>query len=619
MCGISGVISIIKRETELENKVKHMVSAQRHRGPDDEGTFTWHDDRMTVSLGHNRLSIIDVTSDGHQPMKDAESGNVIVYNGEIYNYNELRRELQGKGHIFRSKSDTEVVLKAYSEWGSDCISRLRGIFAFAIWDKTVRILLLARDQMGVKPLYYYMDDENLYFASEVRALLAGGVPRKLSEDGLCSLLCYGSVQEPYSLVENVLSLRPGCFAKIDCNLHVEEYDYWNPDFSSCNATNINEVEHEISRLLEESVCLQQVSDVPLGTFLSGGIDSSAIVALMHKTNPDADLRTFSIIFEDPKFDEREYARLVARRNHTIHTELLMTGEMVRKSLLLMIEAYDQPSMDGMNSWCVSKLVKDSGVTVALSGVGGDELFVGYGNFQKPRQIYHYASIIKGLPHFSGGMIERMAPNERVRKVGELVSYQYDPYFLGRRQYSDRQYRLLVNTDRQVDPYRWLHKSYDRYVNKEYIDDVSRISWYVQRSYMLSTLLRDTDQMSMNHSLEIRVPLIDYKLVEYVTALPKEVKINMQTPKHLLVKAAGTGIPKECIYRKKKGFSFPFDSFIKKDLHEPLSSFYMGDSSDVFNKKGLQTIWNYYQNGRVDWARIIVLYIANQWMTRWNVK
>ena len=618
MCGISGVISIIKKETELENKVKHMVSAQRHRGPDDEGTFTWHDDRMTVSMGHNRLSIIDLTSDGHQPMKDVETGNVIVYNGEIYNYKELRRELQGKGHIFRSKSDTEVVLKAYSEWGSDCICRFRGIFAFAIWDKTVRKIILARDHMGVKPLYYYMDDENFYFASEVRALLAGGVPRKLSKDGLCSLLCYGSVQEPFSLVENVLSLRPGCFAEIDCNLHVEEYDYWNPNFTRCNATNINEVEHEISRLMEESVCLQQVSDVPLGTFLSGGIDSSAIVALMRKTNPDADLRTFSIIFEDPKYDEREYARLVARQNHTIHTELLMTGEMVRKSLHLMIQAYDQPSMDGMNSWCVSKLVKDSGVTVALSGVGGDELFVGYGNFKKTRQIYQYASIIKGLPHFSGGVIEKLAPNERVRKVGELVTYRYDPYFLGRRQYSDRQYRLLVNTDRQVDPYRWLHKSYDRYVNKEYIDDVSRISWYAQRSYMLSTLLRDTDQMSMNHSLEIRVPLIDHKLVEFVTALPKEVKMNMQTPKHLLVKAAGDGIPKECIYRRKKGFTFPFDSFIKNELHEPLSAFYMGESSGVFNKKGLLAIWNHYLNGRVDWARIIVLYIANQWMTRWNV-
>lgn len=511
-----------------------------------------------------------------------------------YIFKELREELQAKGYSFDSKTDTEVILKAFSAWGVDCISKLRGIFSFALWDYSDKKLILARDHMGVKPLYYYADGNCIHFASEVRALLCGGVPRKLSKDGFCSLLCYGSVQEPFSLIENIYSLEPGYYAVIDQKLQLSKKSYWNPNFIHSQTMSVTEAERETTRLLEEAVKLQLVSDVPLGAFLSGGIDSSAIVALMRKVNPDADLRTYSIIFDDPKYDEREYARLVAEKNKAIHTELHMTGDLIQRYLGEMLQAYDQPSMDGMNSWFVSKLVKESGVTVALSGVGGDELFVGYGNFNKPRQIYRYASKLKSLPKVFGHLVEQMAWNEKIRKVGELVSYQYDPYFIGRRQYSDMQYRNIVNDDIQVDTYQWLHTSYDGIVNNEYVDDIAKISWYVQRGYMLSTLLRDTDQMSMYHSLEIRVPLLDHKLVEYVTALPKDIKMNMQTPKQLLVKAAGEGLPSECVYRKKQGFTFPFDSFVKKDLNEEISAFFWGESSCVFNKDGLRKIWNGYQ-------------------------
>lgn len=595
-----------------------MVKAQRHRGPDDKGIYGWQGSSLSIAMGHNRLSIIDISTDGHQPMEDAETGNVIVFNGEIYNFMELRILLQSQGHVFRSKSDTEVILKAYSEWGIQCVAMLRGIFAFAIWDNRTERLILARDQMGVKPLYYYTDDHSLYFASEVRALLSGGIPRKLSKDGLCSLLCYGSVQEPFTTIDNVYSLEPGCYAVIDNDMKLENTVYWNPVLSGSHILSVKDVEKETTRLLKESIKLQLVSDVPLGAFLSGGIDSSAIVTLMRQVNPDADIRTFSIIFEDPKYDEREYARLVAKRNHTQHTELLMTGKMVCESLPAMLQAYDQPSMDGMNSWCVSKLVKDSGITVALSGVGGDELFVGYGNFHKPRQIYRYASLLSKLPNVSGHILERMATNERIRKMGELVSYQYDPYFIGRRQFSDMQYRELIDKDIQVDPYGWLQRSYTGIASKEYADDISKISWYVQRSYMLSTLLRDTDQMSMNHSLEIRVPLIDHKLVEFVTALPMDVKMDVKTPKHLLVKAAGDGLPQECVYRRKQGFTFPFDTFIRQELHDALVSFYMGESQDVFNKNGLQKIWRHYQKGQIDWARVMMLFVADRWLKLWKV-
>lgn len=618
MCGISGLRTTFFSKEITQKKVTTMVFSQRHRGPDDEGVSTFYDGEETIVFGHNRLSIIDVTKDGHQPMVDKTNGNTIVFNGEIYNYKVLRRELEGLGHIFCSRTDTEVILKVFSEWGVDGISRLRGIFSFAILSKKDKKLILARDQMGVKPLYYYKNDHSLYFASEVRALLKGGVPAKLSNKGLCSQLLYGSVQEPFTLIEGIYSLACGTYAVVDEKFNMSFTKYWNPYFNNFVATDAEEIQSETTRLLAEVIKSQLVSDVPLGTFLSGGIDSSAIVAIMRRACPDVDIRTFSIVFDDVKYDERQYARLVADRNHTNHTELLMTGKMVQDYLSQMLFSYDQPSVDGMNSWFVSKLVKENGITVALSGVGGDELFVGYGDFRKPRQIYKMSLIRKILPSFLGSMIEKISISEKTRKVGQLLAYDYDPYFISRRVFSNNQYESLINEDYYTDPYNWIHESYDEIVNMNYVDEISKISWYEQRSYMLSTLLRDTDQMSMAHSLEIRVPLIDHKLVEFITSIPSLYKVNNHTTKDLLVRAAGDGIPEECIFRPKQGFSFPFDSYIKNELYSQIESFYMGDSLSFFQKDALRRLWMAYKRGHLSWARVLLPYITNMWLKNWNI-
>lgn len=614
MCGIAGIFSKVHHQSESIEKVKAMISVQKHRGPDDEGIWGSHTENHAIALGHNRLSIIDVSYDGHQPMIDNLLGNVIVFNGEVYNFKEIREELQKKGYSFKSKTDTEVILKSYAEWGVDCVQKLRGIFAFAIWDQKSRRLFVARDQMGVKPLYYFFDGQSFYFASEVRTLLCGGVPATISKEGLSSLMNYGSVQEPFTLISHVFSISPGSYIVIDSAFEVNEVNYWNPQFLNQTAISTQDAEEETKRLLMESVRLQLVSDVPLGAFLSGGIDSSAIVALMRLVNPDADLHTFSIIFDDPKYDEREYARMVAKKNHTIHTELLMSGNILKESLRTIIRAYDQPSMDGINSWCVSKLVKDSGITVALSGVGGDELFVGYSDFSKPRRIYKYAKELEILPHFLGNSLERVAWNEKLRKIGETVTFDYDPYFISRRVFSDRQYHSVVAGDLHTGFNQWIHAAYDSITSKSYIDEICKISWFDQRSYMLSTLLRDTDQMSMSHSLEIRVPLIDHRLVEFVTSLPQNVKMNASTPKHLLVKAAGEGLPEGCVYRKKQGFTFPFDTIIMTELKEEMNEFFEGgESSYIFQKSGLKKVWNDFQNERIAWSRVLLLYILDQWI------
>lgn len=618
MCGISGVITKKICREDCVARVSSMISAQRHRGPDDEGIWSITSGDAVISFGHNRLSIIDITNEGHQPMTERKDGNVIVFNGEVYNYKEIKTKLLGRGYQFKSQTDTEVILNAYTEWGGECFKEFRGIFAISIWDNKNKKLVIARDHMGVKPLYYYFDGNSFFFASEVRALLAANIPAQLSKEALNSLLSYGSVQEPYTMIESVRSLYPGSYAILNENFEIKESRFWNPNFCTSKVKDIFEAEEETKYLLEDAIQLQLVSDVPLGAFLSGGIDSSAIVSLMRRVNPDADLRTFSIIFDDPKYDEREYARLVAKKNRTLHQELLMTGDMVKQSLTAMISSYDQPSVDGFNSWCVSKLVKDSGITVALSGVGGDELFVGYGDFSKPRQLYKFASFMEKFPNFVGNGIEYIAWNEKIRKLGESVTFKYDPYFLSRKVFSNNQYIKLIEKEFQTDCYGWLHKSYDGDLYDKYIDDISKISWLDQRTYMLSTLLRDTDQMSMAHSLEIRVPLLDHKVVEYVTSLPKEIKMSAQTPKHLLVKAAKDGIPEECIYRRKQGFTFPFDAYIQRELKSELESFYLGDCSPLFKKVGLKDLWLSYKKGKCAWSRILLLFIVDRWINKYRV-
>lgn len=618
MCGISGILSLNIDVNSAKEKVASMVASQRHRGPDDEGSFTECKNNVTVSLGHNRLSIIDITSDGHQPMTDDITKNVVVYNGEIYNFIEIRKELISLGYSFKSRTDTEVILKSYAEWGIDCVERFRGIFAFALWDSKEQKLILARDQMGVKPLYYYINNKSVYFASEVRALMAGGISRYISKDGLASIISYGSVQEPFTLIDGCYSLVPGCMMVIDSQIKIKIERYWNPAFAISSTNHVKEAEQEVSRLLEESVKIQLVSDVPLGAFLSGGIDSSAIVALMRKVEPDADLHTFSIIFDDPKYDEREYARLVAKQNRTKHTELLMTGQFIQNSLKSIISAYDQPSMDGMNSWCVSKLVKESGITVALSGVGGDELFVGYGNFSKALQMYRYHNMLKFIPNTLASGLDSVAQNEKVRKACELIKEDFDPYFVDRRVFSDSQYDKLLKPELKRKRNLWMEQSYSGMIDKEYIDNICKISWFEQRSYMLSTLLRDTDQMSMNHSLEIRVPLIDHKLVEYVTAIPKELKVEAKIPKHLLVKAAGNGIPNECIFRAKRGFSFPFEKYLVKDMRDDILHFVNGGSL-LYNGRYLREMWSQFEKGNLGWARILIIYLTECWVKEWNVQ
>lgn len=617
MCGIAGWFSS-KPSRDLVDKVGQMVGSQHHRGPDDYGVVEVASSPHVV-LGQARLAIIDTSPDGHQPMSDPETGNLIVFNGEIYNFKDLRRELEAAGSRFRTHSDTEVILKAYAAWGDGCCVRLRGIFAFALWDKSKREVFVARDQLGVKPFYYCRPQGGFAFASEVRPLLKGGaVEPVVDAAGLSSYFAYGSVQEPFTLIKGVRSLPPGHCGTVS-SAGVGFKRYWSPVDVLDHEERAKRFEtkdaayEQVAHTLKEAVSLQMISDVPLGAFLSGGIDSSAVVSLMRQTHSGA-VKTFSIVFDVPEFDERRYAAAVAGRNGTEHVELELTGALAKAHLDQALAAFDQPSMDGLNTWFVSKLVKDAGLTVALSGVGGDELFVGYGGFEKPLSMARWQKRIGWLPAALGGVIASAAQSEKIRKFGQMMGYPLPAYFLGRQVFSPAQRASLLRADCLCGLDSWANEAFGNVLTDGFgRDDVDKVSICEMGTYMLSTLLRDTDQMSMAHSLEVRVPLIDSVLVEQMLRVPSLWKRDASTPKPMLVHAAGAGLPTECIYRPKKGFSLPFETWFKGEMHAAVADFCNGSSCFIFDDAGLRKLWREYEAGVVKWSRIWGLFVLDRWL------
>jgi asparagine synthase (glutamine-hydrolysing) len=604
-----------------------MNHAQNHRGPDDEGSLIIPVRNLWLGFGHRRLAIIDLSAAGHQPMNDAETGNWVTFNGEIYNFRELRCELQNRGHLFRTGTDTEVILKAYAEWGAESVRRFRGIFAFAIRDAARQSLFLARDHLGVKPLYYWQKDGTFLFASEVRALLATRLAEtKLDYDGLRSYLAYGSVQEPFTMVQGIRSLEAGHFMTWEAGT-VSAERYWNlpqPDPGS-NSNVSKELYEEAAHRLFDAVDSQLISDVPLGAFLSGGIDSTAIAALMMKSNKGK-VRTFSIVFNEGAFDERQWSRLAAREIGTEHTELELTGEFVRRDLSNALASFDQPSVDGLNTYYVSKAVREAGLTVALSGVGGDELFGGYGGFRKPLNMERWHSAMQMVPLFARSMLSHALSawghGELTRRVADILVTARHPYLQSRRLFSNQRSIRLLSPDIPIAG-SWEEEAFGR-VEAEVgcYDPVNRVSAFELQTYMRSTLLRDTDQMSMAHALEVRVPLIDPLLVEFCFAVGGKHKIEGTQPKPLLTRSLGKMLPSDCVHRPKRGFELPFQLWLSGALEGEMQAALTGGcAADCrpFEPPELARLWGQYKSGGVNWSRVWAIFVLLRWMRQNRVK
>ncbi len=628
MCGIVGIAT--RGGGVSEALIERLTQSLAHRGPDDSGTvvFPYAGDAGAVALGNRRLAIFDLSAAGHQPMRDPATGNWIVFNGEIYNFRELRKELEQDGIDFSGHSDTEVLLKAYRCWGERCLSRLRGMFAFAIWDAKLGQLFLARDPMGIKPLYYGVFGDYFIFASEVRTILASGLPaRQVDHGGLLNYLSFGSAYDPVTLVKGVSSLLPG--HKLHWgNGRIEELEYWDPLMNRDAPASLRPYAEVVSRLqqtIRDSVRMQMASDVPVGVFLSGGIDSSSLVAMLagQGIRPE----TFSIAFQEKDYSEADYSSLVSRAFGTKHHEITISAGETLSQLAAAIDAMDQPTIDGVNLYLIAQNTRAAGIKVALSGLGGDELFAGYSSFTAVPKMERFASLWKRVPArelLSTVYSWLTPPSDRQRRlVGLLGGDELHPYFLSRMLFTADQRKSLLGAgegESNIRAWGFARSLLDRATS---LDAINRVSYLETRCYMANTLLRDTDMMSMAHGLEIRVPLIDPAIVEQLFVMPGRWKFDGDSPKKVLVEACLQPLPAEVVRRKKRGFTFPFAIWLRQEMRNEVEATLRdaahGAMSGLLNGEAIWQVWRDFLSGRTSWSRPWALYVLQRWCDRNSIE
>jgi asparagine synthase (glutamine-hydrolysing) len=633
MCGIAGIIG--NQPPDIESCLARMSRALVHRGPDDSGILLWpaSEGSPRAAFAHRRLSIIDLSRAGHQPMSTLDGQYSIIFNGEIYNYRALRKELQGEGAQFTSSTDTEVLLELYARRGPQCLRWLRGMFAFAVRHNETGQLFIARDHLGIKPLYYYQTEKQFIFASELRALMSSGfVPRRLSRVGLSSYLQNGSVASPYTIIEGIRSLSPGHYMTIkplrDELLEVQELSYTEDWFKEAHAPAGLDREAAVEALqetLKESVRVHLMSDVPLGPFLSGGIDSSAIVALMSQVTKERP-KTFSVVFTEEKFSEAVHARRVARKFGTEHHEIHLSEQQLFDMLPAAIGAEDQPTMDGINTFVVSKAVKEAGITVALSGLGGDELFAGYPTFRRALRLQSVARFSGALRQGVSTLGERFWNRSvQQKKLWQLLASDGSPGVacaVSRQLFSADEVEAVLCDEASLLLASPINLAGSDEALLDY-DTVNAVSLCELRGYMANTLLRDTDCMSMAHSLEVRVPFVDAEVVRFVLGLPGAWKLNGGRQKPLLQDALGDLLPQEVTNRPKMGFTLPFEEWMQSRLRNEIELTFADEK--LFDSIGLRPgavreVWHQFLRApqKIGWSRPWALYVLGRWCEQHQV-
>jgi asparagine synthase (glutamine-hydrolysing) len=572
MCGLAGILTT-RDDRDLPPILTAMQCALGHRGPDDRGLVELVlPGGQRLGLAHTRLAILDLSAAGHQPMTDAASGSWIVYNGEVYNHQTLRKDLD---RPFQSECDTETILRSWLRHGPDALAGLRGMFAFALYDGRRRELWLVRDRLGVKPLYVCRPDPDTWlFASEVRALLASGlVPRRLDASAVRAYLALGAVPAPWTLVDGVRSLMPAAAWRFSLGdsttpLEPERRIYWTPPFGKDGETE-RQRDGEPERLpavLKEAIGLRMLADVPVGVFLSGGIDSSAVVATLSRLGYTP--HTFSIVFADRHYDESAHARCVARAFGTDHAELFLQPARVLEGYAQAVGSYDQPSIDGINTYFIAQATRQAGIKVALSGLGGDELFGGYPYFRLLARLERRGfRFVAGLAQ---ALLRLVAPRAmRTRKLGALLGScrsRLDCYLICRQvMFPEERDAVSGGTSAAGLP---EEIAVGLAGAAERLDAVNAQSFLELSIYLANMLLRDTDQMSMAHGLEVREPLLDHVLVETVARLPGASKLSPgahRCPKALLVDALPAELPRSVLHRPKMGFVFPWERWLRQEL------------------------------------------------------
>jgi len=606
MCGFAGFL----RTTTTPDREAHqrwldnMGQAILHRGPD--AGSTWLDDE--VGLVHRRLSILDLSDAGTQPMVSASTRYVIAYNGEIYNFQELRDDLISQGHSFRTGTDTEVLLTLYEIHGPECLQLLNGMFALAIWDRTARKLFLARDRLGKKPLYFYEADGQFAFASELKALTpAPFVKTELRHDAIKDFFAYQYVPDPKTIYKNVHKLAPGYWLETD-GTHTHQEQYWDVSFGAPSSASLGELEEGLYNLIDDAVRLRMVSDVPLGAFLSGGIDSSAVVGLMagHTSKP---VTTCAIGFDSKRFDEVHWAKKVAEQFKTDHHEFTVKDN-VAESLSGIARFFDEPFADPsfVPTYFVSQLARQK-VTVALAGDGGDENFAGYSKYYTdhvenrlrglfPAGIRH--NLFPGLARLAG-MVNTGPTRKAKSLLGTLALEPDEAFFVTNSFFNKDVWNDLVTGElkRETRDYDPADITRAHYKNADTDDHLSSILYTDIKTYLPGDILVKVDRMSMANSLETRAPLLDYRVVEYAAQIPAALKLHGKEKKYVLKKAFERMLPDDILYRKKMGFSVPLAEWLRGEIRPLADGIFhsnQGGLADLFNMTKVRDLWRLHLNG-----------------------
>jgi asparagine synthase (glutamine-hydrolysing) len=626
MCGIAGIVSA-EREDRIEAGTIHaMCQAIVHRGPDDEGIFV----KNEAGLGMRRLSIIDLAG-GHQPVFNEDRSAWIVFNGEIYNFPELRPELESRGHRFYTHTDTEVIIHLYEEYGADCVQKLRGMFALAIYDERRRRLLLARDRLGKKPLYYALHKGRLLFASEIKSLLA--VAPELAEvdyQGLLQYMYFGYVPDPLTAFSTIKKLPPGHLLEYEKG-EIRLHQYWDlPRYATHEPRSEEECLEELEYRLAEAVRIRLISEVPLGALLSGGTDSSTVVALMARAS-GTPVKTFSIGFKNDDFNEGHYARIVAQHFGTEHHELVLEPN-VMETVEELTSSLEEPFGDSsmLPTYYVSRMARQH-VTVALSGDGGDELFAGYDRYRihSQRQVFERFPAW-GRRLYREQIFPRLPRNLRGRRFSYNISLPWAERYVDALSFVsayEREMPLLTDDFRAIlqcgdDPQNVLKRYFDLAPAD---DPVSKMLYVDTKTYMVGDILTKVDRMSMLNSLEVRVPILDHQFVEWVAALPSHWKLRGRVQKYILRKLAERiGVPREVLYRKKQGFTLPLVHWLRHELKHMVMTVLLEPRTmqrGYFDQRGIRQLLDDHFSGRkVNTGRIWRLLMFELWhrnyLERW---
>lgn len=606
MCGINGILKRNASANVTEEIITSMNKQLIHRGPDAEGIFLNKD----IGLGHRRLKIIDLAG-GAQPMFSHDKNIVVIFNGEIYNFKEIRRHLESKGYTFKSKSDTETIIYAYMEYGIDCVSQFRGMFGIAIYDINQKKLTILRDRLGIKPVYYYLDENILVFSSEIKPIITA-LNRKpdVHLDSLDFYMSVGYVPGENTLFDNIKKLQPGHFLTVQNN-QVTIKQYWDLYQNPPLEPSFEEALERFEELAEESVKLRMISDVPLGAFLSGGLDSSMIVALMSRLGGNT-VKTFSVGYRDqPEANELGYAKIVADHYKTDHHEFLLEPLDFFNSLETLVEHTEEPIIEsaGVALFQLSQLAREH-VTVILSGEGGDEILAGYPLYQIMPKVDRLHRLVRHLPtSLTQRVGHYLSDNEKRTKYWDWLQLPQHKRYQGisndvtasikGRMYADPQ---LLNSHAATS--RYFETLYNHHSSGT---DLQKMTYTDVKSWLPDDLLVKADKMTMAASLELRVPFLDHKLVEFATSLPDHYRLRGKKGKYLLKKLGHNLLPHEIIHRKKKGFPVPIKAWLRGSLYDQSAEILLDNSSfnsNYFNKNYIENMLLRHKRGDEDLSRRI---------------